>query len=156
MKLKKIKKPCKSPNQKPGGSYASGVGWRAQPLSTATAEHMSTKHTTRKAPARDRERIAKHSDPKFSPKGLLALRSSRGDGGIRCLLRAGRAFLWRHGFKGTLPADLSANPSTLRALFAEVFQNFGWKLLLCHEPILNRLLAESNISLYLIPGLRYN
>ena len=76
--------------------------------------------------------------------------------GSGSLLRAGAPFFWRHGFKGTLPADLSTDPSTLRALLAEVFQNFGWKLLLRHAPILNRLLAESNISLYLIPGISYN
>ena len=88
--------------------------------------------------------------------GVLLLRLACGGGGGGSLLRAGRAFLWRHGFQGTLPADLSADLSTFRALLAEVVQNFGWELLLRHEPILNRLLAESKISLALIGGLRYN
>ncbi len=88
--------------------------------------------------------------------GGLLLRLSRGGGGVRCLLRAGRTFLWRHRFKGTFPADLSADLPTLRTLLTEVVQNFGRELLVGHEPILERVLGNSNNSLYLIGGIRYN
>jgi len=47
------------------------------------------------------------------------------NGGRGSLLRTGGAFLWRHGFKRTLPADLSANFPTLCTLLAEKLQNFG-------------------------------
>ena len=54
--------------------------------------------------------------------------------GVRSLLRTSHTFRWRHGFKGTLPADLPA----LCALLSKVFQDFGWKLLLRHIFILTR------------------
>jgi site-specific DNA recombinase len=71
---------------------------------------------------------------------------ARGNGGGGSLLRAGGAFLWRHGFKRTLPADLS----TLRALLAEELQNFGRKLLLRHAIILTRFWC-ANCCFPLIP-----
>ena len=90
------------------------------------------------------------------PFGVLLLRLPCGNGGGGSLLRAGGAFLWRHGFEGTLPTDLPADFATLRALLAEVLQNFGRELLLRHELILKRVLAESNIALSLKGGIRYN
>jgi Resolvase, N terminal domain/Recombinase len=90
------------------------------------------------------------------PFGPLLLRLARGNGGGGGFLRAGRAFLWRHGFKGPLTADLSADLSAPRALLAEVFQNLRRELLLRHESILKRVLADNNIPLYLIGGIRYN
>ena len=76
------------------------------------------------------------------------LRLARNDGGIRSLLRAGRAFPWRHGFKGTLAADLAA----LRALLAEVLQNFGRKPFLRHAIILTRFWYANGYSLLLPKG----
>jgi site-specific DNA recombinase len=90
------------------------------------------------------------------PFGLLLLPLARGDGGGGSLLRAGSAFLWCHGFEGTLPADLPTDLPALRALLAEELQNFRRELLLRHEPILKPVLAQSNNSLYLIGGIRYN
>jgi len=78
--------------------------------------------------------------------GALLLHLAHGGGGGGSLLRAGRAFLWRHGFKGTLPADLAA----LRALLAEELQNFGRKLLLHHALILTRFWCV-NCCFLLIP-----
>jgi len=86
---------------------------------------------------------------------LPALLTGYGGGG-GSLLRTGGPFLWCHGFKGTFPADLATDLPALRTLLTEVLQNFGRELLLRHEPILKRVLAESNISLCLIGGIRYN
>lgn len=79
--------------------------------------------------------------------GVLLLRRARGGGSGGSLLRPRRAFLWRHGFKGTLPADLPADLSALGALLAEELQNFRRELLLRHNSILKWVLAESNVSL---------
>jgi site-specific DNA recombinase len=84
------------------------------------------------------------------------LRLAHGGGGIRSLLRAGGALFWRHGRGGFFPARTPADLPALRALLAEELQDFGRELLFRHDPILNRVLAESNISLYLTLGLRYN
>lgn len=96
------------------------------------------------------------SDGVRLPFGVLLLRLARGHGSGGSLLRAGGAFLWRHSFEGTLPADLPADLPALRTLLSEELQNIGWELLLRHEPILERVLAARNVSLYLIGGIRYD
>lgn len=87
---------------------------------------------------------------------LLLLLLPRGDGGGGSLLCAGRTLRCRHGRGGFLSASASTDLAALRALLAEVLQHFRREFLLRHASILNRVLANSNISLYLTGSLRYN
>ena len=81
----------------------------------------------------------------FGP-GTILLRLARGNGGGGSFLRAGGAFVWRHGLKGTLPADLSADFTALRALLAEEFQDIGRQLLFRHDTNLKPGLSTTAIS----------
>ena len=90
------------------------------------------------------------------PFGTLPFRLARGNGGGGSLLRTGGALLWRHGRGCFLSARTPPELSALRALLAEELQDLGREVPFRHTPILNRVLAEGNISLYLTPGLRYN
>jgi hypothetical protein len=52
MKLKKITKPCSNPDQNPGGSWASGLGWVAQLVRKSVAAKQSVNTKMRIALAR--------------------------------------------------------------------------------------------------------
>src|SRR2546425_13314869 len=88
MKLNRTSKPCKSPDQNPGGSNASGSGWWAHPLSTSITPNASTNKTERKTAARYRQGREDIPLQSLTHSGLFLFLLARGPRAPDAALRA--------------------------------------------------------------------
>jgi site-specific DNA recombinase len=79
-----------------------------------------------------------------------------GNGGLRSLLRASYAFLWRHAGGSFLPARTTPELSALCALLTEEVPYVRRQPLSRHAIILHQVLGKAKILLDLIEGLRYD